>query len=78
MEKATNATPKRPRLYEHAKESPLGLMTFLIISGMALRLAVQRERNQQLRVVRKQMLLNRWRQLSGDLLRSPFGSQVTL
>ncbi|HEU4984326.1 MAG TPA: hypothetical protein VFT58_01690 [Nitrososphaera sp.] len=63
---------RRTRAWERARNSRTGLATYLMLSGIALRLSIQRERDPRVRQMRKQYLMNRWRQLSGDILQTPF------
>lgn len=63
---------RRERIYERARRRPTGMYTFLLLSSMALRLSVARERNPRVREVRKDILTRRWKRLSGDILRTPF------
>lgn len=63
---------RRERIYERARQTPTGMYTFLLLSSMALRMSVSRERNPRVRQVRKDLLTRRWKQLSGDILHTAF------
>lgn len=61
---------RRKRIRERAQESSAGAL--LMLSRLAIRLSVQGERNRRVRHLRRALLLRRWSELSGDILRRPF------
>jgi len=63
---------RRDKIYQEARRAPSGLYTYLMLSSIALRMSINRERNPRVREVRKDLLTRRWKQLSGDILHTPF------
>lgn len=63
---------RRTHAIERARESKVGVAMYLMLSSIALRMSVQTERNPRMREARRNLLMRRWKQLSGDILQTPF------
>ncbi|HJQ08783.1 MAG TPA: hypothetical protein VJ836_04870 [Candidatus Saccharimonadales bacterium] len=64
------------KAYERARQTRAGLFIYLMMSGIALKMAANSEPNPKIRQARRAFLTDRWRRFSGDLMRSPYPHPV--
>jgi hypothetical protein len=66
-----NERRQRRWAWERARQMQTGLYVYLALSTQAIKAAVNSEPNPNVRAVRQAMLINRWQQLSRDLMTGP-------
>jgi len=60
---------KKKQVKSHAEESRIGLFTFLVFGRWALRKAAETEPDPDVREVRRNILMRKWKRYASDLMR---------